>query len=131
MIKAGLTKITLGITEGNGTNTINASFIQNVKNAKSLGLSVDGIIWPCRNRTVEQNVQIIAQAFPERLINRFWISIPEVNSACGWSNYPAATNCQYLQEFIMRMKQNFWTEVSILASKALWVDIFKDQLGCP
>jgi hypothetical protein len=68
LIKAGLTKITLGITEGNGTNTINASFIQNVKNAKSLGLSVDGIIWPCRNRTVEQNVQIIAQAFPERLI---------------------------------------------------------------
>lgn len=131
MIKAGLTKITLGITEGNLTNTINASFIQNVKNAKSLGLSVDGIIWPCRNRTVEQNVQIIAQAFPERLIDRFWISIPEVTSACGWSNYPAATNCQYLQEFIMRMKQNFWTEVSILASKALWVDIFKDQLGCP
>jgi hypothetical protein len=65
------------------------------------------------------------------LIDRFWIEIPDGTSACGWGNYPAATNCQYLQELIMRMKQNFFVDVSIFTSRVLWIDIFKDQLGCP
>lgn len=102
-----------------------------MKLAKNMGLSVDGMISPCRNRTVEQNVQIIAQAFPERLIDRFWIELPESTASCGWNNYPAATNCLYLQEYIMRMKQNFWTEVAIFTNKGSWVNIFKDQMGCP
>ena len=95
----------MDIPEVNNTDTINETFIQNVKNAKSVGLSVEGIIKPCRNRTVEQNVQIIAQAFPERLIDRFWIEMPIYLGTCGWGVYPAASNCQYMQEFIMRMKQ--------------------------
>lgn len=120
-LNAGRTKITVNITEGNNTDTINETSIQNIKNAKSFGISVEGIITPCRFRTVEQNVQIIAQAFPERLVDRFWVEMPSSLGRCGWSNYPAASNCQYLQEFIMRMKQNFWTEIGIYTTRKMWI----------
>lgn len=58
---------------------------------------VEGIITPCRNRTVEQEVQILATAFPYKVIDRYWIETPDMGSACGWNNYPPISNCQYLQ----------------------------------
>lgn len=77
-------------------------------------------------------IQMLNKAFPFNVVERYWISMPENNNtACGWPNYPAASNCQFLQELIARVQNTFHVPVSILSNGDSWYKIFKDYQGCP
>lgn len=86
---------------------------------------------PCRNRTAEMEIQILNTAFPYKVFDRYWIYLPDVTSACGWGNYPAASNCQFLQELIMKFQNTYNTPVSMVTDRQLWYKAFKDYYGCP
>lgn len=89
--QAGNNKILIWLFEA--TNAISDSTVKSVVNAKSAGLSVEALLLPCRNRTAEMEIQILNNAFPFNLFDKFWINPYEGKSSCGWDNYPASSNC--------------------------------------
>ena len=76
-------------------------------------------------------IQILSRAFPFRSIDRYWLSLTDSTTSCGWNNYPAATNCQYLKDLLTKIQNNFGIPASIIASRDSWYKVFKDYYGCP
>ena len=73
-------------------------------NAKTAGLSVEGLVTLCRNRTTDLIVSVLKMAFPPNTIDRYWFVMGGSGSAgCAWSNYPPAENCKYLKELLTKV----------------------------
>lgn len=123
--QAGNSKIVIWVFDINN-NFLSQTTIKNVVNAKNAGLSVEAFLMPCRNRTAEMEIQILNNAFPYKVFDRYWIYLPDSTTACGWNNYPAASNCQFLQELIIKFQNSFNTPVSMVANRQAWFEIFKD-----
>jgi hypothetical protein len=77
-------------------------------------------------------VQMLQKAFPYKVVDRYWLSPSESNNtACGWVNYPGASNCQFLQDLISRIQGTLDTPVGIIGNSDSWYKLFKDYQGCP
>ena len=91
--------------------------IQNIYNAKSVGIAVQVVISPCRSRTVQQEIQFINKVFPPYTFERIWIDLNPGGAICGWNQSNPASNCQYLKELIYNFQISFGAPVSITAMR--------------
>ena len=89
------------------------------------------MVAPCRTRTVQQEIQMISKAFPQKPFERIWLSLSAGGATCSWAQASPASNCLYLKDLIYNMQVSFGVPVSIIAMRKEWYNTFKDYKACP
>ena len=78
---------------------------QNLLNAQSAGDARDIIMFPCRSKSVNSQVDEMMNKIPQKLYDKVWIKvITNPTASCPWNGFHITRNCQYILDIIKRIK---------------------------
>jgi hypothetical protein len=119
--------VTRAFTEFGATD---GSAIQNLNNAKKLGLRTDVYLNFCRSKDAVAQITRFLKDISASLYDNVWISVQKnVSPGCDWNVYSADSNCQYVQQMLSEVEKS-GKRVGILSSLTDWQTIFRTSAGC-
>lgn len=108
---------------------IDTNAVQGLTNAKTVGLTTDVYLFPCRSKNAANQVNEMMNGISSSLYGMVWLDI-ETNTSpgCGWST-DHNSNCAFVGELLHAVKAK-GKKPGIYASSYMWTQIMGSATAC-